>query len=58
MVNRIYSPQLHVNKAYSSDIKAPFLDKYLSISNGIVSSKLYNKRDDFEVDSYIFFFLG
>ena len=26
---------------------APFLDLYLSISNGFVSSRIYDKRDDF-----------
>ena len=29
----------------TSDTEAPFLD--LSITNGIVSSKIYDKRDDF-----------
>ena len=27
-----------------------FLDLHLSISNDIVSSKIYNKRDDFDFD--------
>ena len=30
-----------------SDTEAPFLDVNLSITNGIVSSKIYVKRDDF-----------
>ena len=30
------------------DIEAPFLDLHLSISNGFVSSKIYDKRDDFD----------
>ena len=38
MVNRIYPPELHLNKAYTSDTGAPFLDLHLSISNGFVSS--------------------
>ena len=29
---------------------APFLDLHLSISNGFVSSKIYDKRDDFDFD--------
>ena len=34
MVNRIYPPELQLNKANTSDIEAPFLDLHLSISNG------------------------
>ena len=29
----------------------PYLDLVLSISNGIISSKLYDKRDDFDFAS-------
>ena len=47
MVNRIYPPELQLNKANTSDTEAPFLDLHLSISNGFVSSKIYDKRDDF-----------
>ena len=51
MVNRIYyPPELQLNKANTSDTEAPFLDLHLSISNGFVSSKIYNKRDDFDFD--------
>ena len=50
MVNQIYSPELQLNKANTSDIEAPFLDLHLSISNGFVSSKIYDKRDDFDFD--------
>ena len=35
----------------------PFLDLHLSISNGFVSSKIYNKRDDFDFDIVNFPFL-
>ena len=38
MVNRIYPPELQLNKANTSDTEAPFLDLHLSISNGFVSS--------------------
>ena len=34
-------------EADTSDTEAPFLDLHLSISNGFVSSKIYDKRDDF-----------
>ena len=48
MVSRIYLPELQLNKANTSDTEAPFLDLHLSISNGFVSSKIYDKRDDFD----------
>ena len=57
MVNRIYPPELQLNKANTSDIEAPFLDLHLSISNGFVSSKIYDKRDDFDFDIVSFPFL-
>ena len=57
MVNRIYPPELQLNKANTSDIEAPFLDLHLSISNGFVSSKIYDKRDDFDFDIVNFPFL-
>ena len=39
---------LKLNKANTSDTEAPFLDLHLSISNGLVKSKIYNKRDDID----------
>ena len=57
MVNRIYPPELQLNKANSYDTEVPFLDLYLSISNGFVSSKIYDKRDDFDFDIVNFTFL-
>ena len=50
MVNQIYPSELQLNKANTSDTAAPFLDLHLSISNGFVSSKIYDKRDDFDFD--------
>ena len=44
MVNQIYPPVLQLNKANTSDTEAHFLDLHLSISNGFVSSKIYDKR--------------
>ena len=58
MVNRIYPLQLQLNKANTSDTEAPFLDLYFSISNGVVSSKMYDKRDDFDFDIVNFPFLN
>ena len=57
MVNQIYPPELQLNKANSSDTQAPFLDLHLSISNGFVSSKIYDKRGDFDFDIVNFPFL-
>ena len=48
MVTQIYPPELQFNKAIASDAEAPFLDLHLSVSNGYVSSKIYDKRDDFD----------
>ena len=49
MIDRIYPAELQLNKANSSDIEAQFLDLNLSISNGTVSTKIYDKRDDFDI---------
>ena len=57
MVNRIYPPELQLNKADTSDTETPFLDFHLFISNGFVSSKIYNKSDDFDFDIVNFPFL-
>ena len=54
MVNRIYPPELQLNKANTSDTEAPFLDLHLYISNGFVSSKIYDKRDDFNMVNFPF----
>ena len=57
MVNQIYPPELQLNKANISDTEAPFLDLHLSVANGFVSSKIYDKRDDFDFDILNFPFL-
>ena len=44
MVDQIYPTELQLNKANSSDTEAPFLDLNLYITDGIVSSKIYDKR--------------
>ena len=46
MVGQIYPTELQLNKANSSDTEAPFLDLNLSITNGIASSKIDDKRDN------------
>ena len=57
MINRIYPPELQLNKANTSDTEALCLDLHLSISNGFVSSKIYDKRDGFDFDIVNFPFL-
>ena len=57
MVSCIYPPELQLNKANTSDTEAPSLDLHLSISNGFVSSKICDKRDDFDFDIVNFPFL-
>ena len=47
MVSQIYPPELQLNKANTSDTEAPVLDLHISISNGVASSKINDKRDDF-----------
>ena len=47
IVSQIYHSELQLNKANTSDTEAAFLDLHLSISNDIVSTKIYDKRDDF-----------
>ena len=57
MVNQIYPSELQLNKANISDTEAPFLDLHFSVANGFVSSKIYDKRDDFDFDIVNFPFL-
>ena len=57
MVNRIYSSELQLNKVNVSDTEASFLDLHLSISDGFVKTKIYDKRDDFDFDTVNFSFL-
>ena len=58
MVDRIYPTELQLNKANSSDTEAPILDLKLCISNGTASTKIYDKRDDFDFDTVYFLFSG
>ena len=57
MVQRIYLAELQLNKANASDTEAAFLDLNLSIHNDIVSTKIYDKRDDFNFEIVRFPFL-
>ena len=48
MVSQMYPSELQLNKANTSYTETAFLDMHLSISNDIVSIKIYDKRDDFD----------
>ena len=43
MVNRIYLSELQLNKANVSDTEASIFDLHLSISDGFVKTKIYDK---------------
>ena len=53
-VSQIYPSELQLNKANTSDTEAAFLDLPLSISNYIDSTKIYDKRDDFDFEIVYF----
>ena len=57
MVHRIYPAELQLNKANASDTEAAFLDLSLSIHNDIVSTKIYDKRENFNFDNLNFPYL-
>ena len=57
MVSQIYPSELQLNEANTSDTEPAFLDLHLSISNDIVSTKIYDKRDDFDFKIVNFPFL-
>ena len=56
-MSRIYPLELKLNKANTSDTDVSFLDLHLYIANDIVSTKIYNKRDDFDFEIFNFPFL-
>ena len=57
MVSQIYPSELQLNKANTSGTKAALLDLHVSISNDIVSTKIYDKHDDFDFEIVNFPFL-
>ena len=50
LLTLINQKELQLNKANTSSTEAAFLDLHLSISNDIVSTKIYDKRDDFDFE--------
>ena len=50
MVSHLYPSELQHNKANTSDTEAAFLYLHLFISNDIVSTKIYDNRDDFDFE--------
>ena len=56
IVSQIFPSGLKLNKANTSETEAVFLDMHLFISNDIVSTKIYDKRDnlDFEIVNFPF----
>ena len=57
MVNRIYPSELQLNKAKVSNTEASFFYLHLSISDGFVKTKIYDKRGYFDFDIVNFPFL-
>ena len=57
MVNQVPPSELQLNKANTSNTEAAYLDLHLSISNDAVSTKTYDKRDDFDFEMVNFPFL-
>ena len=57
MVSQIYPAELQLNKANTSETEAAFLDLHLSISNEIVSTKIYDQHDGFDIEIVNFPFL-
>ena len=57
MASQIYPSDLQLNKANTFDTEAAFLYLHLSISNDIISTKIYDKRDDFDFEIVNFPFL-
>ena len=57
IVFQIYPTELQLSKGNSFDTEAPCLDLDMSLTNGIVSSKMYDKWDDSNFEVVIFPFL-
>ena len=56
MVNHIHPSELQLNKADVSDTDVSVLDLHLSMSDGFVKTKMYDKRDDFDIVNFQFLY--
>ena len=50
LILKAWSIELQLNEANTTDTETPFLVLHFSIANGFVSSKMYDKRNDFDFD--------
>ena len=48
LISQTYPSELHLNRTNSSETEAPFLN--MSILDGFISYKIYDKRDDFDFE--------
>ena len=57
IIDIIYPNQLQLNKTNTSDTEVRFLDLRPLIFHGIISTTIYDKRDDFDFNIANFLFL-
>ena len=50
LISQICPSDLQLNNANSSETETPFLDLHLYIIDGIISCKIYDKRNDFDFE--------
>ena len=50
LFSQMYTSELQINKANSSETEVPFLDLHLSVLDGFISCKIYDKCDDFDFE--------
>ena len=55
MVKQIYPSEIQLNKANSSDTEVSFVDLHLTISYDFISSKIYDKCDDFDIVNFLIY---
>ena len=57
IVSQLYPLNLQLNKSNTTDTETSFLDLHLPVSNDIVPTKIYDKRDDLDFEIVNFPFL-
>ena len=57
LASQIYPSELQLNIANTFDTKVAFSDLYLSISSDMVSTKMYDEREEFDFEIVYFPFL-